>query len=713
MNALQRNYSVATAVAVLFSAGTAPVQAAEGARVLEEIIVTSRKRSENLQEIPDSVTVFNQQQIRSARITSIKDFSALTPNLDVSSNFRSGLNYVTIRGLITPQVGEAPLAFVVDGVTVPSVEFINQGLHQIERIEVLRGPQGALYGKNAIGGAVNIVTRRPSDEFAGNAQVSRAEGNDLRASAAIGGSLDENLRYRLSGNYRDADGLLDNPYLGETVDYVDAEIGVQAMFAYDFSEQSSLVVQGRYSDVTQGSNYMAFINQSELENFDIKPDANAVGRDESTLWSVSAKLDHAMDYGDLTLIAGYNDADVSFFSDGDFTHLPATEKNFFFPTTQRNPIAEDALNFEARFASPREQKLSWMAGAFYETRDRTVQFDQIVDNTPTERVTYKDIRDVDPELIFVGERTVQDAEAFAVFGNVSHGLTDALELAVALRYDQEKREAYDERAPAESSAQETYSALQPKVSIAWQASGDVLLSATWSRGFRSGGFNEYAPTVQRFYDKEISDTFEMSAKTTWLDGTLLLNAALFYIEQEDAQFTRFNSTTFTLENLNVDAVEILGFELEMVALVTENLRFLMGVGILNNEIVKNTGIDTLTGTDLVLTEGNAMPYVSDYNINASLNHVLPLSNGLSLNSRLAFNSIGPRSFDVSKELTGTSDSHTFVNGSVELGGDTWSISLFASNLLDEEMPETVFNFNPLIRFPNQPRQVGIQVGLQF
>ncbi|WP_426357353.1 TonB-dependent receptor plug domain-containing protein [Pseudocolwellia sp. HL-MZ19] len=114
---------------------------------IEKIVVTARGRTETLQQIPDSVTVFNAEDIKAARITSIKDFSALTPNLNVSNNFRSGLNFVTVRGLITPQVGEAPIAYVVDGITVPNLEFINQGLHDIERIEVLRGPQGALYGK--------------------------------------------------------------------------------------------------------------------------------------------------------------------------------------------------------------------------------------------------------------------------------------------------------------------------------------------------------------------------------------------------------------------------------------------------------------------------------------------------------------------------------------------------------------------------------------
>jgi iron complex outermembrane receptor protein len=679
------------------------------------VTVTARKRSETLQEIPDSVTVFGESLIRDARIGSIKDFSALTPNLTVSSNFRSGLNFVTIRGLITPQVGEAPLAFVVDGVTVPSIEFINQGLHQIERIEVLRGPQGALYGKNAIGGAVNIVTKQPSDEFEGTLQMSYAEGGDRRISTAISGPIvEDKVYYRLSTNYRDFDGLIDNPFLNQEVDFVDDAYGIQGGLTFQLSEQATLSLQGRYSEVTQGSNYQAFITADQLEDFSIEPDQNALGIDESTLWTVSAKFDYESDYGDLTFIVGANDADILFFSDGDFTSEGPVPRNFFFPVTQNNPIQEDSVNLEARFSSPAENDFRWLIGAFYETRNRKVQFDQIDDLTPTSRVTHDLVKSgVGTGFTYVGERTVQDSEAYALFGQVNYDLTTDVELTLAMRYDSEEREAFDERAPDASDVAKTYSELQPKGSIAWQVNSDVLLSATYSKGFRSGGFNEYAPSVKRDYDEEISDTIELGAKTTWFDGRLLVNVALFHIQQEEAQFTRLNPTTFTLENLNVDEVEIRGLEVEVTAKPTENLQFTLGAGLIDNEITKNTGLDALTGMDLALTEGNSMPYVSDYNVNGSISYRRSLGGSLGLKTRLGFNTLGPRSFDIFNEITGETDPHTFVNASIGIEDEAWSVSLYGTNLTDEESPETVFLFNPLIRLPSQPRQVGVQFNYDF
>ena len=697
---------------------------------IEEVVMTARKRSESLQEIPESVTVLDADLIEAARINNIKDFSALVPNLHVSTNFRKGLSFVTIRGLITPQVGEAPIAFVVDGVTVPNLEFINQDLDQIERIEVLRGPQGALYGKNAIGGAINIITRQPGEELEGYVELSWGEGNDQRIAASIGGPLAGNaVRFRLSADYRDFDGLISNDFLDEKVDYVDGAYGVRGVLTAELDEASSLALHGHYRNTTQGTNYMSFITLDQLEDFSIGPTQNAVGIDEQEIWTVSAKYDRELPGGGLlTAIAGLNSSRDDQFSDADFTSLPPVDANFFFPSTQINLIEEDSFNLEARISSPDDLRLRWLVGAFFETRDRIVQFDQIFDDPGTARVTLADARpllvnsnDYDPADLWVtvfptdGERTNQDTSAFAFFGQVNYDMSDALELTLALRYDEEERKAIDERVrfTEDSRVEDTFSELQPKVSVAWSAAENAMVSFTWSRGFRSGGFNEYSPFVTRFYREELSDIFEVGVKTSWLDDRLTLNGAAFYITQDDAQFTRFNSTTFTLENLNVEEVEINGFEAELTLRATDTLDFRFGFGLIDNEIKKNSGVDPNTGLDLAQTVGNTMPYVADYNLTASVDFNQPLANGRWLRARLSGNAIGPRSFDIFNDLTGESDSHFFVDASVGLSSDAWTISLYASNLADEDAAETVFFFNPLIRFPNQPRQVGIRARYNF
>jgi len=157
----------------------------------------------------------------------------------------------------------------------------------------------------------------------------------------------------------------------------------------------------------------------------------------------------------------------------------------------------------------------------------------------------------------------------------------------------------------------------------------------------------------------------------------------------------------------VDEVEIQGIEAEMQYRASEALSVRLGIGVIDNEITENAGVDPNTGLDLATTVGNVMPYVADYNLNASIDYGQPLANGSWLRARIALNLVGPRSFDIFNDLTGESDLHAFADASVGLERGRWSISLFARNLTDEDAPETVFFFNPLIRFPNQPRQIGV------
>ena len=699
--------------------------------IIEEVVVTARKRSENLQEIPESVTVINADLIESARINNIKDVSALVPSLNISTNFRKGLSFVTIRGLITPQVGEAPIAFVVDGITVPNLEFINQDLDQIERIEVLRGPQGALYGKNAIGGAINIITRQPGDVLGGYVDVSYGEGNDQQIAASLGGPLGDSdlVHFRLSADLRSFDGLISNDFLDEKVDYVDGASGFQSMLTVDFDETSNLALHGRYRNTTQGTNYMSFITLDQLEDYSIGPLQNAVGIDEQEIWTVSGKYERELaDHGSLSIVAGLNHSRDDQFSDADFTSMGPVEANFFFPSTQINLIEEDSFNLEARISSPDDLQLRWLVGAFFETRERIVQFDQIFDDPGTTRVTLADAlpfvvdsNDFDPDDLWVtvfptdGERTNQDTSAFAFFGQANYDMSETLELTFALRYDEEERKAIDERNrfTEDSRVSDTFNALQPKLSAAWSASDDVMVSLTWSRGFRSGGFNEYSPFVTRFYEQEVSNIFEAGLKTSWVEGRLTLNAAAFLIGQDDAQFTRFNSTTFTLENLNVEEVGIRGFEAELSFQATENIDLSFGFDNTNNEIEKNSGLDPNTGLDLAQTVGNRMPYVSDFNLNGSVSYNRPLENGAMVHARFSGNMIGPRSFDIFNDLTGESDTRTFFDGSLGVSTDAWAFSVYVSNLTNEDAAETVFFFNPLIRFPNQPRQFGARMRYNY
>ena len=246
VGSIKANLAVALAAGTLGLATSAVAQqsASAGMAVIEEVAVTARKRSESLQEIPDSVTVFSETAIERAGISNMSDFAALTPNFSAYGNFRPNLTNISIRGFTSTQLGEPPVAFVVDGITVPNLEFMNQGLIDIGQVEVIRGPQGALYGKNAIGGVINITTRAPSDETEFAVRGALGEGSDARLSASVSGSLADNAVYRLAGFHRNFGGLIEDTFNGQASDFVD-EAGVQGLLGFELSDRTYIDFRAR------------------------------------------------------------------------------------------------------------------------------------------------------------------------------------------------------------------------------------------------------------------------------------------------------------------------------------------------------------------------------------------------------------------------------------------------------------------------------------
>ncbi len=213
---MKSHYPLVTlGVAAALSAGEAVAQA-----TLEEVVVTARKRSESLFESPISVRAFTEAEIRAAGIQTPQDFVDLTPNVTLVQTQSTGNSFLNIRGISSARNSELAAAVIIDGVLLSNPTQLNQQLYDIQQIEVLRGPQGALYGRNAIGGAITITTKEPSDEHEAEIRVGAESAPGYSVKGFVGGPLsdDGSVKYRLAGSYMDHDGYLDNVYLGEEAD---------------------------------------------------------------------------------------------------------------------------------------------------------------------------------------------------------------------------------------------------------------------------------------------------------------------------------------------------------------------------------------------------------------------------------------------------------------------------------------------------------------
>jgi len=295
--------------------------AAAADAAIEEVIVTARRRSENPQEIADAITVFDQAAIEDASIQRMNDVAALTPNLRFSDDQEVGQSTITIRGVTQQRgIGETPLAFVVDGVTVNNSLVTTQDLFDVQQIEVLRGPQGALYGRNSVAGAVNITTRGPTEELEAYVETRVAEGNDYTLQGAVSGPLfSDKVRGRLALYNNDRDGQLLNEGLGEYVDFKDST-SLRGRLLIEPNERLSVDLRYQYADQEAGSGYFmpgsADTEENRLpgdpfpfplNNTILTIQSNTLGVSSVSFDDYTAKVDYGFDAFTLTSITGWHD----------------------------------------------------------------------------------------------------------------------------------------------------------------------------------------------------------------------------------------------------------------------------------------------------------------------------------------------------------------------------------------------------------------------
>ena len=430
--------TAAPCLLAMIVAGTVSAQensAGDGAAsmAIEEVIVTARRRSENLQEIADAITVFDQAVIEDAAIQRMNDVAALTPNLRFSDDQEVGQSTITIRGVTQQRgIGETPLAFVVDGVTVNNSLVTTQDLFDVEQIEVLRGPQGALYGRNSVAGAVNITTRGPTEDFEAYVQTRVAEGDDYTVQGAVSGPLFSDLvRGRLAVYDNDRDGQLRNEGLGEYVDFKDST-SLRGRLLIEPNERLSVDLRYQYADQEAGSGYFmpgsADTEENRLpgdpfpfplNNTTYTIQSNLLGVSSVSFDDYTAKVDYGFDAFTLTSITGWHDLESR--NDQD---LDQTNREFLNIDVDDN---QSQFSQELRLVSNAEKGLRWIAGAYYsdQERDRTLA-------TFLNVAGFQNGGDWSPESAFFVPQAPailnEQYETRAVFGQVSTDLTDRLEL---------------------------------------------------------------------------------------------------------------------------------------------------------------------------------------------------------------------------------------------------------------------------------------------
>jgi iron complex outermembrane receptor protein len=664
-------------LAVCAASGCAVTAVAQTTRI-EEIVVTAQYREQRLQDVPVAVTAFGAEDIESAGIESTQDFVNLTPNVTLDDSFTLGNSFLQVRGVAQINNADSPMAIVVDGVPQHNQKQFKQELFDIERIEVLKGPQGSLYGRNAIGGAINIVSKAPTNELAGHVGLGAGNGGLVEATGALSGAIvPDSLLYRVSGQYKDFDGVTENSFLGDEVDSsehrdlrgrllwnADDDFTLDARVAYSRANGSccsdTFIVNPAFNP--QGS-----VNANRDE-FDL-PYENVLGEttDLDTL-DASLKFTWTTQLGDFDYILGYSDLLEKYFGDLDFTSGTSTSLSSLLGVGlgQTQELNIDMQSHELRWTSPGDRRLRWITGLYYLDTERNLDTTGYLDIPGTAPV-------VSPEnfvpFLFISEHN--DNRAWAAFGQLAYDLTDDLELTVGLRYDSDRREHHGLQ-PIETNLSETFSDLQPRAVLTKRWTEDVLTYVGYSRGFRSGGFN--APSVgSRQFEEETLDNFEVGYKSTWLDRRLRLNAALFYSLSDQFQYFFVDVAAAAQVIDNIDEVSIIGGELEVQALVSDNWMLFGSFGYTDGEIEESS--------ERPQDEGNHTPKNQLFTLNLGTELSMPVSDAFDGSLRIDYEHRGKRYWH--PDNLNPMGGFGLLNGRLAFDGEQLSVVLWGRNLLDE------------------------------
>lgn len=689
-----------------------------------EIVVTALRRDTNLQDTPAAITVFNAESIENAGIDKAADFIGLTSNVQLIETQNAGNAFVIIRGITQNRNSEPSVAVVVDGVQQVNAAQFSQELFDIEQIEILKGPQGGLYGRNAIGGAIIINTKQPSDTFEGRVFAGIDNGFGYTLRAGVSGPISDTLKFRLSGSYRDTNGYIPNTFLGEDADPLE-DISLRGKLLWTPTDQLTVDLRASMSLLRTQALYYNIV--ADVNDTSLPVRVNNAGQNDRDIYNVSAKIDFEGDWGKITSVTSYDTLTEILTGDA-FNFLPIQESLFFailgFDLNQSQFLDVEAISQDLRIQSADGQAFNWSLGGYFIDTNRYISTGNMVDTGNGVFPVFRtpSTNPLNPQATFLADS--QNNFAWAVYANVGYEFSEAFRVDASLRYDRDKRRnrtltptAFIPVVPGFPTGttgevrRETFDEWQPKVTLTYKPVDNVTLYGGYSRGFRSGGFNQTgvgavaAGTgvvgVSDIYEAEVADTFEIGVKTTLFDRMLTLNASAYTTKSENGYFFVFLAANSTQNLGNVPEVRLQGFEIDGTLRPTQGWDINFGLGVTYSEIKEFPDPTVI---------GNEAPFISRYTINLGTQYESNLGDSdLKGRIRVDYNRTGKTWFDVPNSTVRRPVD--LVNARLTLDGGAWSLTGFADNLFNKRY-NAEFSPGGFV-FKGRPRVFGLEALYKF
>jgi iron complex outermembrane receptor protein len=726
--------------------------AQESRLALEEVIVTARKREESLQDVAVSVTAIT-SQLDLASVQSLQDLQNFVPNVVIDQTPANNGATISIRGISfqeTDKSLDSPVGVILDGVYlgVTAGQLLNN--FDLERIEVLRGPQGTLFGKNTIAGAVNVIRTAPTKEWGVKAKVGAGDFDKQEFQAVVNTPLTESGGLKLYGSSIERDGYFKDNIYGDDIGKVDYQ-QIGATMAFDISDAlnlsftaerieddsdlgafanfnttgdltclSTLGIPGvTQSDAPPGSGCMDFDDQSDEDHSSQnKPNSSEVTNDYYNL-----TVNWALGDWNLASITGYVNRDEDFRLEYD-----ASRVEFLYIDAAHD---YEQTSQEFRIDGNISDDIHLVAGLYYwdsEWKQSQESFDMWyyfgIGFGPEGGLNPGDV-----SQLLTGKG---DNEAYAAYASVDWAFSENWLLNLGGRY------TYEEKTFTGGSPGFTYvpgdfyivppgpirhlddnwNEFSPRVALQYQMSDDVMLFGSYSNGFKSGGFFARTPDINGLnsYDPEYVDTWELGVKSEWWDNRARFNATAFYSDysdkQEDVIVANASGEVGTIVT-NASDVEMYGLELEFTALLTEKLSLFMNLGLLDSEYSK---FDADISGDGVVTDNSGLDLrnAPKTTFGAGLDWVQPVGSG-ELGAHYNYYWRDDYQTIFQNNPLGEVKSAGFHNASIDYSFlDNYQISVYGRNLSDERYARVVL-ITPVSNFGqyNEPRNYGVEFIVKF
>jgi len=717
-----RKLSAAVAALLLVQGGLVQAQS-----FLEEIIVTAQKRTQSIQDVPISITAFSGDFLKESGIQTIEDVSHMAPNFSISTSSQPTNSRISIRGIGASgnSAIESSVGVFVDGVYYPRPGSVIGMLVDIKSFEVLRGPQGTLFGRNTVAGALNITTNNPTQETEAMVELGLGDYDAYEASAMFNGALSDSVAARVAFKYADRDGYGENAYDGKNFGERD-DLVARAKVLFDFSDEFSLLVTADYSEINSGGNGVEVLNSTSTAKYEGRTTAwygsspvtkdsydwkiNQAHNDEFKDEQQGLSFDFNYQFGNglaLRSITALREWEAS--STGNDVKVPADliPASTYYKT--------DTLSQEFQLMSPGGETVDWLAGLFYYQEDYNIGqprnggeafcptmaalgFPAAVCNAfPLEPMT---------EITFG-----QELESIAVFGQATWNINDTWNTTLGIRWTEDQKDGdyvMETHNPAVNlfTAPETTLGMERDDSkttgfanVNWNVAEDIMLFATLSTGYKSGGFNnlsggkEALGVERRIFAPEETSNYELGVKSTLLDGSMTVNATLYRTDVDDFQDRAFDGLSFIV--VNAGELRQQGMEADINWAPIEPLRIVAGISYLDSEYLSFEGAPGLPGGDVQDLSGERRNYSPEWQTSISADWTQSFANGMEWFVGGSYSWVDEQNIGASSNNNPQSlqESYALLNARVGVRSEAgdWDVTLFGNNITDEGYCQTIYN----------------------